>query len=101
MSPVAARDRCSVNVPNFGDFADPRTVATVAVAAEQAGWDALVGWDHAGHVKAPAARGLYLGTGCLHRDPVSRGRLKRVRGGVQVAEELSHGIRETDSQKPR
>ncbi|CAL9325210.1 hypothetical protein SUDANB52_07088 [Streptomyces sp. SudanB52_2052] len=29
--------RFSVNIPNFGDFADPRNVATVAVAAEQAG----------------------------------------------------------------
>nr|WP_042187168.1 LLM class flavin-dependent oxidoreductase [Kibdelosporangium sp. MJ126-NF4]CEL17866.1 luciferase [Kibdelosporangium sp. MJ126-NF4]CTQ90911.1 luciferase [Kibdelosporangium sp. MJ126-NF4] len=44
--------RFSVNIPNFGDFADPRAVATVAVAAEQAGWDALFVWDHVVHVKA-------------------------------------------------
>ena len=31
--------RFSVNIPNFGDFADVRTVAEVAAAAEQAGWD--------------------------------------------------------------
>lgn len=36
----------SINIPNFGDFADPRTVARVAVAAEEAGWDGLFVWDH-------------------------------------------------------
>jgi hypothetical protein len=41
----------SINIPNFGDFADPRTVATVAMAAEQAGWDALFVWDHVVHDK--------------------------------------------------
>lgn len=43
--------RCSVNVPNFGDFADPRAVATVARAAEDAGWDGLFVWDHVVHRK--------------------------------------------------
>ena len=43
--------RFSINIPNFGDFADPRTVATVAVAAEQAGWDGLFVWDHVVHDK--------------------------------------------------
>ncbi|MFJ9852172.1 LLM class flavin-dependent oxidoreductase [Streptomyces sp. NPDC101150] len=43
--------RCSINIPNFGDFADPRTVATVALAAERAGWDALFVWDHVVHHK--------------------------------------------------
>ncbi|MEU9852172.1 LLM class flavin-dependent oxidoreductase [Streptomyces sp. NPDC047974] len=41
--------RYSLNIPNFGDFADPRNVATVAVAAEQAGWDGLFVWDHVLH----------------------------------------------------
>ncbi|MFE7114403.1 LLM class flavin-dependent oxidoreductase [Streptomyces sp. NPDC057654] len=41
--------RFSVNIPNFGDFADPRTVAKVATAAEQAGWDGLFVWDHVLH----------------------------------------------------
>lgn len=36
----------SVNIPNFGDFADARTVAKAAEAAEQAGWDAVFLWDH-------------------------------------------------------
>ncbi|MFC8131625.1 LLM class flavin-dependent oxidoreductase [Streptomyces sp. NPDC057302] len=43
--------RFSVNIPNFGDFADPRTVAKLAVAAEQAGWDGLFVWDHILHRK--------------------------------------------------
>lgn len=38
--------RFSINIPNFGDFADPRTIARVAAAAEQAGWDGLFVWDH-------------------------------------------------------
>src|SRR5580765_173117 len=46
------RMRFSVNIPNFGDFADPRTVATVAAAAEQAGWDGLFVWDHVVHDKS-------------------------------------------------
>jgi alkanesulfonate monooxygenase SsuD/methylene tetrahydromethanopterin reductase-like flavin-dependent oxidoreductase (luciferase family) len=41
--------RFSVNIPNFGDFADPGVVATLATAAEQAGWDALFVWDHVVH----------------------------------------------------
>jgi alkanesulfonate monooxygenase SsuD/methylene tetrahydromethanopterin reductase-like flavin-dependent oxidoreductase (luciferase family) len=43
--------RFSINIPNFGDFADPRTVATVAAAAEEAGWDGLFLWDHDVHDK--------------------------------------------------
>ncbi|PZG15179.1 LLM class flavin-dependent oxidoreductase [Nonomuraea aridisoli] len=43
--------RFSINIPNFGDFADARTVASVAVAAERAGWDALFVWDHLVHRK--------------------------------------------------
>ncbi|MFD6156172.1 LLM class flavin-dependent oxidoreductase [Nocardia sp. NPDC060256] len=38
--------RFSINIPNFGDFADARTVAMAASAAEEAGWDALFIWDH-------------------------------------------------------
>src|SRR5690242_21013115 len=41
--------RFSINIPNFGDIADPRNVATVAAAAEQAGWDGLFVWDHVLH----------------------------------------------------
>jgi alkanesulfonate monooxygenase SsuD/methylene tetrahydromethanopterin reductase-like flavin-dependent oxidoreductase (luciferase family) len=41
----------SVNIPNFGDFADPRAVAAVAAAAEESGWDGLFVWDHVVHDK--------------------------------------------------
>jgi alkanesulfonate monooxygenase SsuD/methylene tetrahydromethanopterin reductase-like flavin-dependent oxidoreductase (luciferase family) len=38
--------RYSVDVPNFGDFAAPEVFAGVARRAEEAGWDALLVWDH-------------------------------------------------------
>ena len=34
------------NLPNFGEFADPRVLAEVAVAVEAGGWDGLFIWDH-------------------------------------------------------
>jgi alkanesulfonate monooxygenase SsuD/methylene tetrahydromethanopterin reductase-like flavin-dependent oxidoreductase (luciferase family) len=43
--------RFSINIPNFGDFADADTVARVASAAEAAGWDGLFLWDHVVHRK--------------------------------------------------
>ena len=43
--------RFSINIPNFGDFADAETVAEVASAAEAAGWDGLFVWDHVVHDK--------------------------------------------------
>jgi alkanesulfonate monooxygenase SsuD/methylene tetrahydromethanopterin reductase-like flavin-dependent oxidoreductase (luciferase family) len=38
--------RFALNVPNFGDYADPRTFMRLAHEAEDAGWDALFVWDH-------------------------------------------------------
>src|SRR4051812_43767276 len=43
--------RFSINIPNFGDFADAHTVVQVAKAAEDAGWDGLFFWDHVVHSK--------------------------------------------------
>ena len=43
--------RFSINIPNFGDFAEAQTVARVASAAEAAGWDGLFLWDHVVHTK--------------------------------------------------
>ena len=43
--------RYSINIPNFGDFADAEVVASVASASENAGWDALFVWDHVVHNK--------------------------------------------------
>ncbi|MBP2184168.1 LLM class flavin-dependent oxidoreductase [Amycolatopsis magusensis] len=58
--PDDARVRYSINIPNFGDFADPRAVARVAKAAEDAGWDGLFVWDHVVHDKRER-RGLPFG----------------------------------------
>ena len=38
--------RFSINIPNFGDFADAEVVAQLASATEASGWDALFVWDH-------------------------------------------------------
>jgi alkanesulfonate monooxygenase SsuD/methylene tetrahydromethanopterin reductase-like flavin-dependent oxidoreductase (luciferase family) len=38
--------RYAINVPNFGDYADPDTFVRIARDAEAAGWDALFVWDH-------------------------------------------------------
>jgi alkanesulfonate monooxygenase SsuD/methylene tetrahydromethanopterin reductase-like flavin-dependent oxidoreductase (luciferase family) len=38
--------RFAVDLPPFGDFADPAAVLDLAVAAEAAGWDAFFLWDH-------------------------------------------------------
>ena len=43
--------RFSINVPNFGDFADATAIVTAATAAEQAGWDGFFVWDHVVHSK--------------------------------------------------
>ena len=49
--------RFSINIPTFGDFADPGAVAAVASAAEQAGWDGLFVWDHLLHRRHPRPYG--------------------------------------------
>lgn len=42
--------RRGIFVSNVGTHADPRTVVDIAVAAEEAGWEALFIWDHLGFV---------------------------------------------------
>src|SRR5437763_7249342 len=98
--------RFSINIPNFGDFADPRAVATVAFAAEQAGWDGLFVWDHVLHVKserrgeafgdpwilltaaALATSGLRLGTMLT---PVARRRPEQLARQVATLDSLTGG----------
>jgi alkanesulfonate monooxygenase SsuD/methylene tetrahydromethanopterin reductase-like flavin-dependent oxidoreductase (luciferase family) len=48
--------RYAVNVPNFEDYGDVRTVAALAADAEAAGWDGFFVWDHLTFVKAWALR---------------------------------------------
>lgn len=38
--------KLGVTVPNFGEFADPRVFASLALEAEHAGWDGVFVWDH-------------------------------------------------------
>jgi alkanesulfonate monooxygenase SsuD/methylene tetrahydromethanopterin reductase-like flavin-dependent oxidoreductase (luciferase family) len=38
--------RYAVNVPNFAEYAEVRTVAGLAADAEAAGWDGFFVWDH-------------------------------------------------------
>ncbi len=38
--------RYAVGVPNVGQFGEPRLLVGLAVAAEEAGWDAFFVWDH-------------------------------------------------------
>ena len=38
--------RFAIDVPNFGDYADPATFMRLAREAETAGWDGLFVWDH-------------------------------------------------------
>jgi alkanesulfonate monooxygenase SsuD/methylene tetrahydromethanopterin reductase-like flavin-dependent oxidoreductase (luciferase family) len=38
--------RAGINVPNFGDYADPQVFVRLARATEEAGWDGLFVWDH-------------------------------------------------------
>jgi alkanesulfonate monooxygenase SsuD/methylene tetrahydromethanopterin reductase-like flavin-dependent oxidoreductase (luciferase family) len=44
-----------ITIPPFSDFFDPRTLATVAAEAEQAGWDGFFLWDHVALWPAPIA----------------------------------------------
>ncbi len=38
--------RYALDLPNFGDWANPRTLADLAREAEEAGWDGFFLWDH-------------------------------------------------------
>jgi alkanesulfonate monooxygenase SsuD/methylene tetrahydromethanopterin reductase-like flavin-dependent oxidoreductase (luciferase family) len=114
-SKAAARDarlrdhpamRFSVNIPNFGDFADLENVASVAKAAEDAGWDGLLVWDHVVHDKrerrgqpfadpwmlltaaALATSRLRIGTLLT---PVARRRPEQLARQVATLDSLSHG----------
>jgi alkanesulfonate monooxygenase SsuD/methylene tetrahydromethanopterin reductase-like flavin-dependent oxidoreductase (luciferase family) len=49
--------RFAVNLPNFGDFADPHRLVDLARRAEASGWDGFFLWDHirAGEWAGPVA----------------------------------------------
>ncbi|MBV8454263.1 MAG: LLM class flavin-dependent oxidoreductase [Deltaproteobacteria bacterium] len=43
---------CAIDLPNFGDYGDPRLLARLAGEAEEHGWDGFFIWDH---IIAPGA----------------------------------------------
>ena len=53
---VRAKMHFGIEVVPLGDYADPRNVLELAIAAEKSGWEGLFVWDHLGYVwGAPAA----------------------------------------------
>jgi len=96
--------RFAIDVPNFGDFADPRVVADLARRAEDAGWDGLFVWDHVTHTKslrrqiadpwvlltaaALATRTIRLGTMVT---PVARRRVSKLAREVTTLDRLTGG----------
>ena len=96
--------RYSVDVPNFGDFAAPEVFAEVACRAEEAGWDALLVWDHVVEQKdlcreiadpwilltaaALATRRIRLGTAIT---PVARRRPAKLAREVATLDRLTGG----------
>jgi alkanesulfonate monooxygenase SsuD/methylene tetrahydromethanopterin reductase-like flavin-dependent oxidoreductase (luciferase family) len=96
--------RFAVDVPNFGDFADPRVVAGLARRAEEAGWDGLFVWDHVTHRKelrraiadpwvlltaaALATERIRLGTMIT---PVARRRVSKLAREVTTLDRLTGG----------
>jgi alkanesulfonate monooxygenase SsuD/methylene tetrahydromethanopterin reductase-like flavin-dependent oxidoreductase (luciferase family) len=45
----------AINVPNFGDYADPRVTAELAASAEASGWDGFFVWDHINAAAEPSS----------------------------------------------
>ena len=45
--------RYSISIPNFGEWADPRTIVSLARDAETSGWDGFFVWDHIRFSDAP------------------------------------------------
>lgn len=96
--------RFAVDVPNFGDFADPRVVADLARRAEDVGWDGLFVWDHVTHRKelrrtiadpwvlltaaALATQRIRLGTMIT---PVARRRVSKLAREVTTLDRLTGG----------
>src|SRR5437870_1322313 len=97
-----ARMRYGLCVANIGTYADPRTAARLAAAAEAAGWEAFFVWDHLGFVwdgdtgdpwmvltaAAAATSTLVVGTAVT---PVPRRRLQVLASQVATLDLMSGG----------
>ena len=46
MKAMTKKVKYAINVPNFGDYSHPNTLAEFASDAEKAGWDGFFLWDH-------------------------------------------------------
>src|SRR6185437_14806887 len=47
VEPAVRRElKQAIDVPPFGELADPRVLAVLAAAAEEQGWDGFFIWDH-------------------------------------------------------
>jgi alkanesulfonate monooxygenase SsuD/methylene tetrahydromethanopterin reductase-like flavin-dependent oxidoreductase (luciferase family) len=89
-------------VSNIGTYADPNAIAELARTAEDAGWDAVLVWDHLGFVWTSAAADpwvtlgavaasterILLGTGVT---PVARRRPQVLANEIATLERLSGG----------
>jgi alkanesulfonate monooxygenase SsuD/methylene tetrahydromethanopterin reductase-like flavin-dependent oxidoreductase (luciferase family) len=89
-------------VSNIGTYGDPKTIVELARAAERAGWDAFLVWDHLGFVWAGSAADpwvtlgaaaastdrILLGTGVT---PVARRRPQVLASEIATLDRLSGG----------
>jgi alkanesulfonate monooxygenase SsuD/methylene tetrahydromethanopterin reductase-like flavin-dependent oxidoreductase (luciferase family) len=50
---------------NVGSYSDPRAVVRLARTAEEAGWEALLLWDHLGFVWGPPAADPWVTLGAV------------------------------------
>jgi probable F420-dependent oxidoreductase len=57
--------RYGLLVANVGTYADPRNVVRLAEAADEAGWDALLVWDHLAFVWGPPAADAWTTLGAV------------------------------------
>ena len=63
--------RFGIYVPNFGEFANPLALLSLARDAESAGWDGFFLWDHLVLAKGAAVIDAWvaLATGSSRRRP--------------------------------
>jgi alkanesulfonate monooxygenase SsuD/methylene tetrahydromethanopterin reductase-like flavin-dependent oxidoreductase (luciferase family) len=94
--------RYGLSVCTLGEYADPRLVVDLAVAAEEAGWEALFVWDHLGFAwgvpsgdpwvtlaaVAQATSRLHIGTAIT---PLARRRPQVLANTVACLDQLSGG----------
>jgi alkanesulfonate monooxygenase SsuD/methylene tetrahydromethanopterin reductase-like flavin-dependent oxidoreductase (luciferase family) len=94
--------RYGLSVCTLGEYAEPRLVVDLAVAAEEAGWEALFVWDHLGFAwgvpsgdpwvalaaVAQATAQLRIGTGVT---PLARRRPQVLANTVACLDQLSGG----------